>query len=678
MKLTAAPLSGLALALVLSNTPLSAQEPRHGIQPANLDLAVKPCEDFFRYANGEWLKRNPIPADQTSWGAFNELHENNRKLLRSLLEEARDAKAPKGSALQKVGDFYASGLDEAAIEKAGLKPIQPLMKHIEEMRSTEDLAKVLAVLQLQGVSAGFNFSVDQDDKESTRYIAQLAQGGLGLPERDYYTRTDAKSQELLAKYQAHVAAMFQLLGETEATAKAHAQAVLKLESGLARASKTQVELRNPVAMYHKMSPAELKSVAPAFPWSAYFQGIGMKEQTELLVRQPDFFKEFSKTAQDVPLAEWKTYLRWHVVRSLSGGLPDRFGQASFDFYGRTLNGAKQRQERWKRVQAATDGVLGELVGQLYVAKVFSPESKTKMVELVGNLKAALRERIQGLDWMGAETKLQALRKLESFGLKIGYPDKWRDYSSLEITRDAYLGNVMAGARFEFKRNLAKLGQPLDRSEWGMTPQMVNAYYSPTMNEIVFPAAILQPPFFDPKADDAVNYGAIGMVIGHEMTHGFDDEGCQFDAQGNLKNWWTEADQKAYASKTDLVVKQYDAYEALPGLHVNGKLTLGENIADLGGLKVAFEALKKQWAKVGKPAPLDGFSPEQRFFLGYAQSWRYHGRDEAVRLRVQTDPHSPAQFRVNGPLSDLPEFHQAFGCGEGSPLLRAEKDRPTIW
>jgi len=670
-------LTRIALALTLGLAPLAAQA-TYGIHPAHLDPTVKPCNDFFQYANGTWLKQNPIPADQTNWGAFNELRENNRTLLKGILEEARSAKAPRGSALQKVGDFYASGMDEAAIEKAGLAPLEPILKGIDALATPQDLAREMAALHTQGVNLGFNFGVDQDDKESTHYIAQFGQGGLGLPDRDYYTKTDAKSKELLAKYQTHVATMFRLLGESEKTAEAHAQVIVKLETRLAEASMTQVELRDPVATYHKLSTVELQALAPGFPWMAYFKGIGLGDQPSLLVRQPDFFRTFGQMAKDVPLGEWKTYFRWHAVKEFSGGLPDRFGQESFAFYGRTLQGAKQRQDRWKRVQAATDGVLGELVGQLYVAKAFTPESKTKMVELVGNLKLALKERIEGLPWMSKDTKQQAQRKLEAFGLKIGYPDKWRDYSKLEISRGGYLTNLAAGAQFEFRRNMAKLGQPIDRTEWGMTPQTVNAYYSPTMNEIVFPAAILQPPFFDPKADDAVNYGAIGMVIGHEMTHGFDDQGCQYDAEGNLKNWWTETDQKAYAERTDLVVKQYDGFEALPGLHVNGKLTLGENIADLGGLKVAFEALKKQWAKTGKPAPQDGFTPEQRFFLGYGQAWRFHAREESVRVRVQTDPHSPAQFRVNGPLANLPEFYQAFGCAEGSPMLRSEKDRPSIW
>nr|WP_320134036.1 M13 family metallopeptidase [uncultured Holophaga sp.] len=672
-------LSGLALALTLGLAPLAAQTAPHGIDRGNLDTAVKPCEDFFRYANGQWIAHNPIPADQTSWGAFNELYENNRKLIRTLLEEAAAARALPGSATQKVGDYYASGMDGKAIEKAGLKPFAPTLARIKGVTSSATLASVLGGLHQEGVShAAFSMYVGQDDKDSSHYILQLSQGGLGLPDRDYYTRTDAKSLELKAKYEAHVATMFRLLGDSAPKAAAEAKTVLTLETKLAEASRTRVELRDPQANYHKLTPAELEKSAPGFAWSSYFKAIGLKPQKDLVVGQPAFFKAFGALAAGTPLAQWRTYLRWHAVRAYSSALPDRFGQESFAFYGKTLQGAEQRQERWKRVQDATGEALGELVGQLYVAKAFPPESKAKMIELVGNLKAALSERIQAAPWMSEVTRQQALHKLETFGLKIGYPDKWRDYSKLEVTRGSFLENERRAARFEFQRNLAKLGQPIDRGEWDMTPQTVNAYYSPNMNEIVFPAGILQPPFFDPKADDAVNYGAIGMVIGHEMTHGFDDQGCQYDAQGNLKNWWTPEDKKAYDARTALVVKQYDAYEPLPGLHVNGKLTLGENIADIGGLKVAFEALKKQWAKAGKPGIIDGFTPEQRFFLGYAQAWRFHARDAMVRLRVQTDPHSPAKFRVDGPLSDMPEFFEAFGCGVGNPMVRQEQERPAIW
>jgi len=666
-----------ALSLCLaSGFVLTAAAP--GVNPANFDAAVKPEQDFFLYANGGWLKANPIPADQTTWGAFNELREANRSTLKAIMEEAAAAKAPKGSALQKVGDYFAAGMDAAAIEKAGLTPLKPLLARIEAIKDAKGLATEIGRMHLETANPAFSFYVGQDDMDSASYIAQFSQGGLGLPDRDYYTLEDAKSQDIRAKYLEHVARMFELLGETKLAAKAHAGIVMGMETRLAKASMTQVEQRDPHAIYHKMSPADLAKLAPAFPWAGYFKAIGLPEQKAILVRQPKFFEELGRMAKELPASQWKTYLRWHLVNGTANELPEAFGAESFAFYGKVLSGAKERQARWKRVQSATDRALGEVVGQLYVKKAFSPEAKAKMLELVGNLRAALRDRIEKLAWMSEGTKQKAQEKLAAFNVKIGYPDTWRDYSKLEIKKGAFLANAMAASRFESQRQIAKLGKPIDRAEWGMTPQTVNAYYDPSMNEIVFPAGILQPPFFNAKADDAVNYGGIGMVIGHEMTHGFDDQGCQYDAKGNLKNWWTAEDTKAYASRTDLVVKQADAFEVLPGLKLNGKLTLGENIADIGGLKIAFEALKMSWAKNGKPGPIDGFTPEQRFFLGYAQSWRFHARPETARMLVMTDPHSAAHFRVNGPLSNMPEFIQVFGIPEGSPMARPAAERPTIW
>jgi len=669
-----------ALSLCLASGFLAAAtpEPGHGIQPTHFDMAVKPTEDFFQYANGGWLKANPIPADQTTWGAFSELAEANRKTLREIMDEAAAAKAPKGSALQKVGDFYAAGMDTAAIEKAGLKPLKPLMAQIELVKDAKGLAVEIGRMHLETSNPAFGFGVGQDDMDSTSYIAQFVQGGLGLPDRDYYTLEDAKSQDIRVKYLDHMAKMFELLGETKLLAKAHAGIVMGIETRLAKASMTQVEQRDPHAIYHKMTPAELVKLAPDFPWASYFKAIGLPEQKAILVRQPQFFQELGQMAKELPISQWKTYLRWNLVRATANQLPEAFGNEGFAFYGQVLSGAKERQARWKRVQAATDGALGEVVGQLYVKKAFSPEAKAKMLELVGNLRVALKERIEKLPWMSPATKQKAQQKLAAFNVKIGYPDAWRDYSSLEVKKGAYLANAVAASRFEFQRVLAKLGKPIDRNEWGMTPQTVNAYYDPSMNEIVFPAAILQPPFFDAKADDAVNYGGIGMVIGHEMTHGFDDQGCQYDAQGNLKNWWTPEDTKAYASRTELVVKQASAFEVLPGLMQNGELTLGENIADLGGLKIAIEALKMQWTKTGKPGLVDGFTPEQRFFLGYAQSWRFQARPETARMRVMGDVHGAAKFRVNGPLANMPEFFEAFACGDGSPMKRPADQRPTIW
>ena len=653
--------------------------PAYGIDPTGMDLSVKPCDDFYRYANGTWLKNNPIPPEESIWGGFNEVRDRTRETVKGILEatSARRDWAP-GSIQQKVGDFYASGMDLAAIEKAGLKPIQPFLKQVRGLKAAKDLPALLAGLHNQGLGGGFGFYVGQDQKNSTQYLASLSQGGLGLPDRDYYTKQDPKSAELRAGYVLHVTRMFELLGEQPAAAKQHAGTVLDLETRLAKASLTRVEQRDPLKTYHKMTPAELATLAPGFAWDAYFAARGIKSLADLNVRQPEFFKDFALLATTVPVRDWQTYCRWHVLRAAADSLPKAFSDESFNFYEKTLNGIPQQPARWKRIQSATDSALGEALGELYVAKAFPPEAKAKVLALVENLRAALKERIEALEWMEPATKTAALGKLAAFGVKIAYPDHWKSYAAVKITRGNYAGNLMAAHAFEIKRNLAKLGQPLDRSEWGMAPQTVNAYYSPTMNEIVFPAAILQAPFFDPKADDACNYGGIGMVIGHEMTHGFDDSGSQYDAQGNLKNWWQDADRAAYKSRTDLVVKQFDSYQALPDQKVNGKLTLGENIADLGGLKIAFSAWKK--SLVGKPAPrpIDGFTGEQRFFLNLACVWRNNIREEALRMRLNTDPHSPGEFRVVGPLSNLPEFFEAFGCPEGSKMVRPVAERPSIW
>jgi len=673
----------LSSSLLLAATLLAAQDlpkPGHGLHPADLDTAVKPCDDFFQYANGTWLKNTQIPGEYPIWGAFAEIHERNIAVLKGVLEEA-SARAdwPAGSIQQKVGDFYASGMDEVRIEQEGVKPLSPDFQRIQSIKNPEELVREIARLHRRGSGPAFHFGVDQDDKVSTQYIAQFSQGGLGLPDRDYYTKDDAKSKELRTKYLAHVARMFELLGDKSEIAKREASTVMALETRLAKASMTRVEQRDPQAIYHKFSRKQLTGVAPGLPWNTYFKTVGLPAQEQnLLVRQPAFFKELGSMLRSVPLPQWKTYLRWHLIHDNAAEVNKAFVDENFAFYGKTLSGTQELSARWKRVQRATDDALGEALGQLYVAKVFRPEAKQKALELVSNLRAALRERIQKLEWMSEPTKVKALKKLDAFTVKIGYPDKWRDYSKLQILRQSYVLNTIAAAEFESQRAMSKLGSPVDRGEWGMTPPTVNAYYNPSMNEIVFPAGILQPPFFDADADDAVNYGGIGMVIGHEMTHGFDDEGRQFDADGNLQDWWTEADAKAYEGRQDLVVKQYDAYEALPGLKLNGKLTLGENIADLGGLKIAFAAFQKSLEGKPKPAPVDGFTPEQRFFLGYGQAWRFLSREESTRMRVVVDPHSPAKFRVIGPLSNLPEFFEAFGCSEGSPMVRPKEQRPAIW
>ena len=679
-------ISPALLSLGLLATTLVAQSPApktlpKAIDPANLDTSVKPCDDFYQYANGGWLKRSTIPADKARFGSFEELADRNRDVLHAILEEtSKRTDWKKGSLEQKVGDFYAAGMDMDAIEKLGAAPLKPWLERIDAMKGPKDLAPVLAAFHgARAGGGGFGLGVSQDAKNSTQYIVQLNQGGLGLPDRDYYTKDDAKSKELRTKYTAHVARMMVLAGEDPLDAGAHADAVMLVETRLAKASMTRVEQRDPQKTYHKMPVSELVQLAPQFDWSAYFKGRGIKKLEDVNVRQPGFFKEFGVLAEQIALPEWKAYLRWHAVSSAAPHLSKAFVDEAFDFNSRTLNGIPQQQDRWKRVQAVLDtpSALGEAAGQLYVKKAFSPEAKQKMVVLIENLRAALKEKIVALPWMGDDTKKQALKKLAAFGVKVGYPDKWKDASKIEVLRGDFYGNIMRARAYETRHNLEKLGQPINRTEWGMTPSTVNAYYSPTMNEIVFPAGILQPPFFDVNADDAVNYGGIGTVIGHEMTHGFDDSGSQFDADGNLKNWWTAADKKAYESRTDLVVQQFDAFKALPDQNVNGKLTLGENIADLGGLKISYAAWQKSLA--GKQSePIDGFTGPQRLFLNFAIIWRNVIRPEAMRVRLNTDPHSPGQYRTVGPLSNLPEFFTAFGCNDGDAMKRPENVRPSIW
>ena len=670
----------LAAALALCTAAQSPAKPAHGVQVSYLDTAVKPCDDFYEYANGAWLKSAKIPPEYPLWGAAVEVYERNLAIEKAILEEAsKNSGAPKGSTVQKVGDFYASGMNEAAIEKAGRAPLASRFEQIGEVKDGRALAAEFARLHLEGCDAGFTFGVGVDDKVSTAYIAQFSQGGLGLPDRDYYTKDDEGSKALRAHYLLHVAKMFELLGDEPAAAKKNAETVMAMETRLAKASMTQVELRDPNAIYHKMTRQELVEAAPGFQWEVFFKDLGLPpSQQTLLVRQPAFFTEFGAMARTVPMEEWRAYLRWNLISSTGSYLSSPFVNERFAFYGKVLSGTQELRPRWKRVQSATDAALGEAVGQLYVAKAFSPEAKAKALDLVKNLQSALREKIRQVDWMTPETKQKAFHKLDVFIVKIGYPDKWRDYSGLEISRGPYVLNVLAARTFESRRNLAKLGKPVDRSEWLMNVQDVNAYYEPTTNEICFPAGILQPPLFDALADDACNYGGIGTVIGHEMTHGFDDQGCQYDAEGNLKNWWTEEDTKAYQARQALVVKQFDGYKVLPDLAINGELTLGENIADLGGLKIAFAAFQKSMEGKPRPAPIDGFTPEQRFFLNYAQAWQTLMRPEFLRMIVNTDPHSPPKYRVIGPLSNLPEFYTAFGCGEKDPMWTATKDRPAIW
>ena len=663
-----------SLAFPLLAIALNAQLPYKGFNPANMDASVKPTQDFFQYAVGGWAKRTTIPAEYDRYGVDQEIDTRTHQILKEIMEAAAATKAAPGSEAQKVGDFFASGVDEAGIEARGLAPLQPLFARIDGVRDPASLAVVLAELHQLGAFAAFSFSVEQDDKESSRYSMMLAQGGLGLPDRDYYVKDDPKSKELLAAYRAHVAKVLGLAGFDPKDA----DRILALETRLAKASMTRVEQRDPNAIYHAMTPAQLLASSPGFPADLYLKALGVPTPDRYVVRQPAFLAELGRMIQELPADQWRVYLRWHLLRGTATALPKAFEQETFAFYGTKLQGTTAQHPRWKRVMFAADRGLGEALGRLYVLRAFPASSKAKVLVLVENLRTALKARIDGLEWMSAATRVKAQQKLAAIRVKIGYPDVWRDYAKLQIQRQPYVLNLLETRRFEFQRRLEYLGRPIDRNEWDMTPQTNNAYYSPNMNEIVFPAGILQPPYFDATADDAVNYGNIGATIGHEMTHGFDDEGRQFDADGNLKSWWTAEDEKAYNLRAELVAKQFDAYEPLPGLHLNGHLTLGENIADLGGLKIAWDAWKL--SQKGKPTvgKIGGFTPEQRFFLGYAETWRTLTREEATRMRIITDPHSPAKFRVNGPLSNLPEFFEAFGCKDGDPMKRSEKDRPAIW
>ena len=669
---------GTLAAAVAAGPPTTPPQKGVGINIANIDPSVKPCEDFFHYASGNWLKNNPIPDAQSSWGSFNELNDRNQATLRAILNNAAKgaAKAPKGSNSQKVGDFYASAMDSMAIEVAGLKYLQPHLNRIAAIKDLGEMQRFLADPKAHAGSVWYGSYVGQDEKISSQYAVQFGQGGLTLPDRDYYLKDDARSKGIRAAYENFLVNTFKMLGDNEATAKANATAVQRIETRLAKASKSRVDLRDPYANYHKMTLAEANAAYPnlALPLTLKENGLGAAK--EIIVGQPEFFKEVSAMLNEEPIADQKQYLRFHLVSSVAPALPKAFGDEGFRF-SQTLSGAKKQQPRWKRMLGSTDRALGEAFGQLYVDKAFSPAAKARAKQMIENLRVAYGERIKATDWMSAATKTEALKKLNAFTVKIGYPDKWKDYSALKIGRESYLDNLLAAREWANQDQLQHFGKPIDRGEWGMTPPTVNAYYNPPMNEIVFPAGILQPPFYDPKADDAVNYGGIGAVIGHQMTHGFDDQGRQYNSEGNLKDWWTKDDADKFNAKAAVVGKQYDAFMPLDSVHVNGKLTMGENLADLGGLTIAYAAFEKT-PQAKAQAKIDGFTPEQRFFLAYAQIWRTNVRPEAVRQQVQTDPHSPGQFRTNGPLMNMPEFYKAFGCQDGNKMMRAQADRSKIW
>jgi putative endopeptidase len=662
------------------NTGAGAAKPgaAKGFDTTNLDTSVKPCEDFNRYANGGWVAKNPIPAEYPRWGTFQGLRDRNLAALHQILEDASKEAPGRTPAEQKIGDFYASALDTKTRDAAGIKPLQPLFDRLAAVKDQKGLQEAFAYLASLNVDAPFGIGAIPDFKNSKQMVAYVGQGGLGLPDRDYYTKQDEKSQKLREAYVAHVAKMFELTGDDAAKAAASAKTVLEIETRLANASLTNVDLRDPSLSYHMMDAAARKEVTPNFAWERYFEVIGRPDITTINVAHPKFFKEVDAMLTSVPVDAWKTYLRWHVVHTLADSLSTPLSDQNFAFYGKTLQGTPEQSPLWKRAVRSTDSYLGDALGQAYVKTYFPPESKQRMRELVKNLKAALREDIQTIDWMSDATRTQALAKLDAFVDKIGYPDKWRDYSTLQVERGQFAANVLRGRQFQFREQMAKVDKPVDRAEWGYSAPTVNASYNPLNNDITFPAGILQPPFFNPDADDAINYGAIGAVIGHEMTHGFDDEGAQYDADGNLKNWWTDKDLESFKARAKCVEDQFGAYTVEGDLHLNGKLVTGESIADLGGLTIAYAAFKKSLEGKPHPAAIDGFTPEQRFFLGWAQVWAENQRPEFTRLLVDTDPHPIARFRVNGPLSNMPAFAEAFGCKQGDAMVRPEAARCQIW
>ena len=646
-----------------------------GFNTANFDKTCKPCDDFYQFAMGGWMKANPIPAEYSTWGTFTQLRDNNLTAMRTILEAAAKANAPAGSNEQKIGVFYASCMDTTAIEAAGLKPIATELAAIDAINDRKSLDASIAQLQREGASVLFRFGSGQDVKDSTRVIAVASQGGLGMPDRDYYFRDDDKSKQLRQDYEQHVAKMFELAGDAPDKAAAEAKSVISIETALAKASRTRVELRDPEKNYNLMPLSEMAALTPGWSWESYLHAVGAPSVQQVNMRQPEFFKVMNQELASVPLLDWRIYLRWHVIHASAPGLPERFVEENFDFYDRKLSGTKELLPRWKRCAQSTDRNLGEALGQVYVEKYFPPAARARAKEMVNNLISALRDDIPTLSWMGPDTKKQALAKLEAFTVKIGYTDKWRDYSNLTIDRGSYAANVRRSIEFEYARQLGKIGKPVDRTEWGMTPPTVNAYYNDSMNEIVFPAGILQPPFYDPNADDAVNYGGIGAVIGHEISHGFDDQGSKFDGRGNLREWWTPADRKNFTERSDCVVNQFNGYEVEPGLHQNGKLVLGESIGDLGGLAIAYAAYEKS-IEGKRPKDIDGFTPEQRFFLGWAQVWGENLRPEAARLQTNTNPHPLGRFRGNGPLSNMEAFAKAFGCKKGDLMVREQACK--IW
>jgi putative endopeptidase len=644
------------------------------IEIKNMNTKVKPGNNFYEYANGSWLANNPVPGSETRWGSFNILNDFTQKAVKSIVEAAASTSGAKGSSEQLVGDFYASGMNEVAINKKGLNAIAPLLSKIDNIKSNSDLIEYLAYSQKAGLGGIFGIYVGPDDKEVTKNILNVFQGGLGLPDRDYYFKEDERSVKIQEGYKKYITAMMQqsLIKDDKA-----AITIYEMEKELAEASMNRVEMRDPYKLYNKFSISELGKTTNDFDWVGFLSKMGIVGEKEIIVAQPNFLKKATAVILNKSIADWKTYLKFHLISDMSPYLSKNFEDTRFDFYGKILRGQKEQKPRWKRVSAIVDGGVGMEIGKIYVKKYFTPEAKKRMLDLVNNLQDVYAERINKLDWMSNATKPLALEKLNSFIKKIGYPDNWRNYNGLSISKDNYIQNILNSNEFDYNYNISKLGKPVDKTEWGMTPPTINAYYNPAYNEIVFPAGILQFPFFDFGADDAVNYGGIGAVIGHEMTHGFDDQGAQYAADGNLKDWWNEEDKAKFKTKTNAIVQQYNDYTVLDTMHVNGELTQGENIADLGGVTIAYEAFKRtqQFKNGGK---IDGFTPEQRFFLSWAQIWRANSTPEETAQRIATDPHSPGVYRCNGPLTNFEPFYKAFSISPKDAMYKAPNVRLAVW
>ncbi|HUD64606.1 MAG TPA: M13 family metallopeptidase [Candidatus Sulfotelmatobacter sp.] len=675
----------VACALAIFRAPAASQQKsdslpklKDGFDVNAMDKSIDPCVDFYHYACGTWLKKNPVPPDKAAYGRFTELADRNREILRGVLEKATAANPGRSANEQKIGDYYASCMDESSIEKKGTAALQPELARIDALKGKDAWASLLAHFSLNGTNAFFGFGAEQDAKDSTQQIAVVGQGGLGLPDRDFYFRDDPKSIDTRKQYVQHMQNMFVLFGEKEKEAAADSQTVMRIETALAKGSLDRVARRDPTKVYHKMSVEELQALSPAFEWSKFIPEVGLTHVTSLDVSEPEYIRQFQTILTSSSLDDIKVYLRWHVMSAQTLYLPSNIDKESFHFYGQVLAGQQEQQARWRRCVNATDNDLGEALGEAYVERTFGAEGKERTLQMVNALERALERDIIELPWMTETTKRQALIKLHKITNKIGYPDKWRDYSTLQIIRGDALGNSFRSNEFESKRQLDKIGKPVDPGEWLYTPPTVNAYYYPPQNNINFMAGILQPPFYEQQMDDPVNFGAIGVVIGHELTHGFDDQGRQYDAEGNLRDWWAPEDEKGFKERTDCEVQEYNDFTVVGGEHVNGNLTLGENTADNGGLRIAYAALMEALAKESPDAQksIDGLTPEQRFFLGFGQIWCTNATPQALRLQVQTNPHSPAEFRVNGSVNNFEEFGKAFGCKAGQPMVRANACR--VW